>query len=227
MDSSLELVNVIDSCVILVWDLYRDYLPRSKTWLEPAEGKRRTVVIRLERICWLGNPFTSAFGNHCIYVSESGSPAFALTWGKRPFSSMSLAPPQSYTSLWQEVHCTSKGAKLNHDGRISTHLKLVHLLKIYTGWQKVKCRVFLLGFGFGFVAVVAVLCWFGVFFWWWWWVFRFLMNHTSFGVTVLSLALWVIVPDVKRTGAQRCHRWISINKYEPWTNTWKNSESSA
>lgn len=98
------------------------------------------------------------------------------------FSVCALAPPQSHTSSSQEVLCIPKRAKLNHHRRISTQAKLVHMLKIYTGWQKVK--------------------WGG-----------FKMNHVrGFGITVLSPVLWMIVPDVKGSGAQRYHRWISINK---------------
>lgn len=59
-------------------DFHTDPLLRSKTWLDPAVGRRERVVIRLERFCWSGKPFTSVFRNSCIYRSQSGSPAFAL-----------------------------------------------------------------------------------------------------------------------------------------------------
>lgn len=54
------------------------------------------------------------------------------------------------------------------------------------------------------------------------------MNHIrAFGTTGLSSALFTVVPDIRRTAAQRCHRWISINTYKSRTKAWKIPHSSA
>lgn len=54
------------------------------------------------------------------------------------------------------------------------------------------------------------------------------MNHLrGFGITGLPSPLFMVAPDVRRTAAQSCHRWISINTYESRTKAWKISGSSA
>lgn len=49
----------------------------------PTMGRRGAVLIRLERFCWSGKPFTSVFRNNCIYRSEKQLSSFCFATGER------------------------------------------------------------------------------------------------------------------------------------------------
>lgn len=49
--SSLQLINVIDSCAILAGDFDTDPFLRGKTRVDPTLGRKGRVVARLEEFC--------------------------------------------------------------------------------------------------------------------------------------------------------------------------------
>lgn len=144
MDSSLQLINVTAGCAILAGDSHTDPLLRGKTWGDPAVRRRAKVVARLEELCRSGKPFTAGFGSHCIHRSES-PPAFILPQGRDfPFSSVcSSISSIPHIQLARGVLHSQDIPKLNHHARISTQPKLLHMLKIYKGRQRVKRSLFL------------------------------------------------------------------------------------
>lgn len=90
-DSSLQLINVIDSCAILAGDSHADPLLRGKTWVDPTVGRRGRAVARLGEFCRSGKSFTAGFGSDCTHRSESSPPAFVFVWPQGrdfPFSSV-------------------------------------------------------------------------------------------------------------------------------------------
>lgn len=145
MDSSLQLINVTDSCAILAGDFHTDPLLRGikHDWTPPwGEGEKLWPD-------WKGSAGQESRLLLVLGVTASTDQkaALQLLFCHRGetfhFPVCALAPPQSHTSSWQEVLCIPKTAKLNHHARISTQPKLLHMLKIYKGRQRVKRSLFL------------------------------------------------------------------------------------
>lgn len=114
--SSLQLINVIDSCAILAGDFDTDPFLRGKTRVDPTLGRK--VVARLEEFCRSRKPFTAGFGSDCIHRLKSSPPAFVLPQGKDfPFSSVC-----SSTSSIPYIQL-ARGALHSQDGKVKSPCK--------------------------------------------------------------------------------------------------------